>query len=99
MKKEKFRKLLTKIESPEGYNKEDYISYSLLRKAKGGFSIQLIYEYKKNKKTSSAINLQDIKQVYIVLDLLEAFCKNKKENSNEFDWLTNDDEDDDDLNI
>jgi len=70
-KAKKLEKLLLKFKGKDRYGPEDYISFSLLRKAKGGYSIQLIYEYEHHKTTSPPVTLDSWATAQRVMNMLE----------------------------
>ena len=97
-KAKKLEKLLQRFKSKDKYTPKDYISFSFLRKAKGGYSIQLIYEYEHHKVASPPVILDSWTTAQKVMDMLEWGINQKqsKITDDDLDDILGEEEDDTD---
>ena len=67
----KLQKILSLFNGKDDYKSSDYISYSILRKSKGGFSIYLVYEHINNPVKSNSLVFDTVDNLIKVVEALE----------------------------
>jgi hypothetical protein len=76
--KEKYLRLLGEFTPPKGYDVKDYYGVSMITiKKNGNTSIELQYDYNKNRVVSSSLVFSDIQQTLEVIRILFKFKVDK----------------------
>ena len=68
---QKLQKILSLFNGKDDYKSSDYISYSILRKSKGGFSIYLVYAHDKHPVKSNSLLFDTVDNLIKVVEALE----------------------------